>query len=146
INLTSSSYDENSPSWSSDGKYLLFSRAGYMCNEAVDYWNIYITNLHGSEQKVLPNVGTWTSVAWSPVPSLEQGRQYSITELGANLNLRTEHSLNEKILKKLPTGETITVLEGPIDSDDYYWWKIRTQDGNEGWVVEMAYWYKPLNE
>ena len=98
------------------------------------------------EQKVVSDIGYWTSIAWAPVPSLGIGKQYTITELGANLNLRTEPSLSGKILEKLPAGEVITVLDGFVDVDDYYWWKIQTQDGIEGWVVEVANWYKPLIE
>ena len=145
--LTNDDYAERSPSWLPDGQHLIFSRATYTCSEPVGQgvWDIYISDTSGNKQMIVPNVGYQTSVSWVPMPNLEIGRQYTITELGANLNLRTEPSLSGKILEIFPTGEVITVLEGFVDVDDFYWWKIRTQDGSEGWVVEVANWYKPVN-
>jgi len=146
--LTSLNQAHNSPVWSPDGKYLAFTRATYDCKAGVGegFWDVYISNLMGDEQKIISNASFWTSISWAPVPSLEIGKQYAITELGANLNLRVEPSMNGKILEKLPIGDVVTVLEGFVDANDYYWWKIRTQDGTEGWAVEMANWYAPLTE
>lgn len=149
INITDSKYyDEVSPSWSPDGKHIAFSRSSYQCVRAAQEgsWDVFITNVSRDEQKIASNAGYRTVVSWAPVPNLEIGKQYATTELGAFLNLRVEPSLNGKILSKLSAGEVITVLDGYIDVDDYYWWKIRTQDGTEGWAVEVANWYKPLNE
>jgi len=148
INLTSSEQNEKSPVWLPDGKRLVFSRSANTCNieDLQNDWSIYITNFNREEQKIVSNVNSWSSVAWAPVPNLEIGKQYTLTELGANLNLRTEPSLNGKILEKLPAGEVISVLDGYVDIDDYYWWKIQTKDGIEGWAVEVANWYKPLTE
>lgn len=145
-NITSSEYYERSPDWLPDGNHLVFSRSVLTCDEIVGPgdWNMHITNLSGEEHKIVSNVDS--IIAWAPVPNLEIGKQYTITDLGAFLNLRTEPSLSGKILDKLPGGEVITVLDGYVDADDYYWWKIRTQDGTEGWAVEMAYWYKLLTE
>lgn len=70
------------------------------------------------------------------------GENYTITEAGANLNLRSSPSTQSEVLKKIQAGDTITILEGPSDMEDYYWWKIRTLDGIEGWVVEIAAWYQ----
>jgi Tol biopolymer transport system component len=146
--LTNDDYAERSPSWLPDGQHMIFSRATYTCGEPVGQgvWDIYMSDTSGNKQVIVPNVGYQTSVSWVPMPNLEIGKQYTITEWGANLNLRTEPSLGGKILEIFPAGEVITVLEGFVDADDYYWWKIRAQDGTEGWAVEAANWYKPLNE
>ncbi len=87
INLTSSNYYENSPVWLPDGKHLAFSRSTYACDSPAGegYWDIYTTNIMREEQKVVSDIGYWTSIAWAPVPSLGIGKQYTITELGANL-------------------------------------------------------------
>jgi len=147
-NLTDDDYAEKSPSWLPDGQHLVFSRAKYSCGEPVGQgvWDIYMSDTTGNKMIIVPEVGYQTSVSWIPVPSLKIGKQYITTELGANLNLRSNPSLNGKILTKLPVGEVITVLEGFVDADDYYWWKIQAQDGTEGWAVEVANWYKPLIE
>lgn len=145
-NLTSSEYYERFPNWLPDGNNLVFSKSVDTCDERVGpgNWDIYMTNLLGEEHKIVDGVDS--IIAWAPVPSLELDRRYAITELGAVLNLRTEPSLNGKILEKLPAGEVIIVLKGFVDADDYYWWKIRTQGGIEGWAVEVANWYKPTTE
>ena len=57
------------------------------------------------------------------------------------MNLRTEATLSAKSLRQLRSGEVIRVLEGPVDADGYYWWKIETSDGLSGWSVEMYAWY-----
>jgi len=148
VNLTDSIYDEVSPSWSPDGKHIAFSRSVYPCSGGIKDgpWEVFVTNASREEQKIILNAGNRPFVAWAPVPNLQIGDQYTITELGAFLNLRTEPSLNGKILTKLPAGEVVTILEGFVDADDYYWWKIQAQDGTEGWAVEVANWYQPLNE
>ncbi|MBI5824179.1 MAG: PD40 domain-containing protein [Chloroflexi bacterium] len=147
-NLTSSKYYERYPDWLPDGNHLVFSRSVLACDEMVGPgdWDIFITNPVSEEHKIVSDTSSETTIAWSPVPNLEIGKQYTITELGAFLNLRTEPSLNGKILEKLPAGEVVTVLDGFVDMDDYYWWKIQTQDGIEGWAVEVANWYKLLTE
>ncbi len=145
-NITSSEYYERHSNWLPDGNHLVFSRSIETCDEMIGPgdWDIYITNLLDEEHKMVSDTGSGFVLA--PVPNLEIGRQYTIAELGALLNLRAEPSLRGEILKKLPAGEVITILEGFIDADDYYWWKIRTQDETEGWAVEVANWYQPLSE
>jgi hypothetical protein len=39
--------------------------------------------------------------------------------------------------RRLGTGETATVLDGPVDADGARYWQIRTSDGLEGWSAEM---------
>ena len=80
--------------------------------------------------------------AWSPVPSLESGGAYTITAWGSNLNLRADPTLKGNSLKKLKEGDPVTVLEGPQQADEYYWWKLHTADGTEGWAVDVFGWYK----
>jgi Tol biopolymer transport system component len=144
--ITDSAHKKSSPSWSPDGKYLVFSYAPYVDGEQVTVWDMYITDLFGHERKLLSYLGTDVMASWSPVPALKIDNNYEITELSDNLNLHTSASIVSNVITKLHTGNSFTVLEGPIDADDHYWWKIKTLDGTEGWVVEMAYWYKPLNE
>jgi uncharacterized protein YgiM (DUF1202 family) len=79
---------------------------------------------------------------WAKVPALVVGKEYIVTELGDKINLREKPSLKGKIIGKLHTGETISILIGPHDEEDYYWWQVRTADGIEGWAVEKAFWYR----
>ena len=148
IQITDTVYDESSPEWSPDGNLLIFLRENTKCDyhPAKRWWNLVVADLKGNETIIPNQLEHPYDLAWAPVPNLQAGMEYIITQSGANLNIRSEPSLQGKVLEKLPAGETITVLEGYVDADDYYWWKIQTQDGIEGWIVEMAYWYKPLNE
>ncbi len=36
----------------------------------------------------------------------------------------------------LAEGTALTVLEGPTEAADFVWWKVRTETGEEGWVVQ----------
>jgi len=146
--ITSTNYDESFPSWSPDGKYLLYVRESTTCDlhPSGRWWNLYVSDMSGNEKVISPPVQYPVESVWSFTPNLKAGNQYLVTQSGANLNLRSEPSLHGKILEKLPAGEGITVLDGFVDVDDYYWWKIQTRDGTEGWAVEMAYWYNPLSE
>ena len=59
---------------------------------------------------------------------------------GDTLNLREGPGIDFDILERLEPGVLVTLLEGPRKNDDdgYVWWRIRTEDGTEGWAVERA--------
>ena len=80
-------------------------------------------------------------IAWSPVPSLCQGTNYLVTALGNQIHLRREPNLEGDIIAVLAQGAVIRTLEGPIDRDGFYWWKIQTTEGQVGWAVDVAGWY-----
>ena len=68
---------------------------------------------------------------------------YTITAAGENLNLRAQPALDGQVLKMLPPGEEITILEGPSQADGYTWWRMQTKDGIEGWAADIPDWYAP---
>jgi hypothetical protein len=39
------------------------------------------------------------------------------------------------MLRTLEDGTQLQVLEGPEAADGYEWWKLRTDDGLEGWAA-----------
>lgn len=85
-----------------------------------------------------------STMSWMPNLRfiLSLGYQYSIIPEGDNLNFRTEPSLNAEIIKKLHTGESFGVIDGPKVVDDQIWWKVKIEDDTEGWIVEMRGWYE----
>jgi uncharacterized protein YgiM (DUF1202 family) len=51
-----------------------------------------------------------------------------------NVNLRAEPGLDTEVLLKLNSGTTATVLDGPVDADDYVWYQLDV-DGTVGWTA-----------
>jgi hypothetical protein len=73
---------------------------------------------------------------------LEVGKRFTITETGDGLKLRDAPNLNGSVNKTLRQGFAIEVLEGPVEADEYLWWRVRVVDGGaEGWVNEIPGWF-----
>jgi len=83
-------------------------------------------------------------LTFSPVPSLEVEREYLISAAGDNLNVHQSASLSAPVILKLNEKEKIKVLDGPIESDGYYWWHIELSDKVTGWVVDVHGWFNPV--
>lgn len=74
------------------------------------------------------------------------GDVYLITEEGADLNLREDPSTSAQVIYKLQPTEYIEIVDGPVDGDEYTWWKIRllnyVDPPTEGWAVDHQEWYE----
>lgn len=55
---------------------------------------------------------------------------------GLGVNLRASNSTGGAVLEILSDATPLTVVEGPTEAEEYIWWKVRTEGGVEGWVVE----------
>jgi hypothetical protein len=65
------------------------------------------------------------------------GVEVEVSGTGADqLRLRAAPGTTGETLATLADGTSLTVLEGPQAADGYEWWKVRTQDGKEGWVAD----------
>ncbi|MBK9122039.1 MAG: SH3 domain-containing protein [Chloroflexi bacterium] len=52
------------------------------------------------------------------------------------LNLRTEPNADvPNVIRYLLNGEFVRVLAGPFDQGALRWWRVRTAQGEEGWIV-----------
>lgn len=145
IRLTDLPGSERHPSWSSDNQWLAFM-ASEVCGNGVTGGDIYIVRIDGKGLKKLTNINKENPVwhAWAPLPAIQLNKSYTITESGSDLKLRQEPSLQAEILDRLKEGEVIDVIEGPIEADEYLWWKVRVEsDGQEGWVAENPGWFAP---
>ena len=148
INLTNTpNEDEWSNEWSPDGVYVAFSRTfGFeeLPNRKGNHMpisEIYILPAKGGEAINLtntPDVREYFAF-WMVIPTpFKPGSMYQITTAGNGLNLRATPSLSGTVLKKLKTGDSVSILEGPVQADKYVWWKMRTADDVEGWAVDVA--------
>jgi hypothetical protein len=43
-------------------------------------------------------------------------------------------------VKTLHSGDTLTIIGGPLYNDFYLWWEMRLPDGRTGWAVDVPGW------
>jgi hypothetical protein len=78
-------------------------------------------------------------------PRLVVGELGLVTPGDAN-NVRSAASSSAELIAQIPAGDTFIILEGPVCSDGYTWWKV-DHKGLEGWTVEGtadSYWLEPV--
>ena len=76
----------------------------------------------------------------SPTPTIDVrnpltiGEPARITVVGG-LNVREQPTVRSPAVTLLAQGKRIMVLEGPVSSDGYIWWKVDDNQGTVGWVA-----------
>jgi len=131
--------------WSPDGEWFAYSQADSRQPDAPTSFDLYVIPVKGGTPRLVLDdsniklVMGWLSVQWP----FQVGQAYTITSSGANINLREKPSLNGKVIESLQPGEFLTVLQGPLFEDGYHWWKMRTANEVDGWVVGVPDWYTP---
>lgn len=74
----------------------------------------------------------------TPQPLVYIGREMQIQALDDGyINLRDTPSTGGDVLVLLENGLYVDIIEGPVDSDSYTWWKVRLS-GRDGWLVEIV--------
>jgi peptidoglycan/xylan/chitin deacetylase (PgdA/CDA1 family) len=81
-----------------------------------------------------PDDGTYVVPELTARPRLAPGVVVVTSESG--VRLRTAPGTDSDLVKLLRNRTTLTIVEGPQKADKYTWWKVRMDDGTEGWVVE----------
>jgi WD40 repeat protein len=75
----------------------------------------------------------------TPLPLLEVGGRAQVHVINNEaLNVRSEPMIANNLLQVLFDGDVVTLLEGPHETGGLVWWRVRTAQGTEGWVVESA--------
>lgn len=121
----------NSVSWSPTGDVIAYSE-----------YDIHLVSLADKKQTQIVNGGRvlgWIVISWR----FKKGDKFSVTPKGSNLNIRETPSLGGKVLEVSQNGDTLIILDGPAQSDGYSWWKVKTKQGADGWVVDIPDWYEP---
>ncbi len=73
----------------------------------------------------------------TPLPGtvLMPGQPARVVAAGG-LNVRQRPGIDQLRIGKLAPGALVQVLEGPIKSPPYRWWRVRDKRGLEGWVAD----------
>ncbi|MBZ0288380.1 MAG: SH3 domain-containing protein, partial [Anaerolineae bacterium] len=73
----------------------------------------------------------------TPPPLFHVGQTVRVQTIdGEILNLRAAPTRKSEILVYIEDDTLLELLEGPVEAEGYYWWRVHTPDGLEGWVVE----------
>jgi uncharacterized protein YgiM (DUF1202 family) len=63
------------------------------------------------------------------------GQPARVAAIGG-LNMRQKPGMDQLRIGKLAPGALVQILEGPVESPPYRWWRVRDKRGLEGWVAE----------
>jgi len=75
--------------------------------------------------------------AGAPTSRLKINEDAKICTNDENLRLRSYPGTSGRnIIKSYSPGTVVWVFEGPECSNRMYWWKVKTPDGNVGWLAE----------
>lgn len=77
---------------------------------------------------------TPTLAATSASPGLVAGGKASVVA-GGGVNVRNTASAKGKQVGRVNANVVVTLLEGPVQADNYAWWKIDNGAGLTGWVA-----------
>jgi hypothetical protein len=55
---------------------------------------------------------------------------------GSGANLRSSPEVGDNLIRTLFDDTAVSVLEGPTEAGGFVWWKVRTAEGEEGWMVQ----------
>lgn len=130
--------------WSPDNASLAFT--GLMGNFANRRKELFITSATGGERTILPQMidmaETGPLYAWVKLMNFKVGRIYLVNSLNRNLSLYAQPILTDKPVQELKANDTIFLLEGPVQTDGYNWWKVKVNnDQIRGWVALVTYGY-----
>ena len=57
---------------------------------------------------------------------------------GNPMRIRANPGLSQSVITEVPEGARFTVVGGPQCVDNTSWWRVRTNDGSEGWMAEYS--------
>lgn len=66
---------------------------------------------------------------------LAPGQPARVTAPGG-LNYRESPSAGARLAGQFGTGQLVTILEGPVQADNFIWWRIDDGQGNFGWAAQ----------
>jgi len=103
-----------------------------------------ITFTEGSDATPTPTATAETTPEASPTatPATTDGipADTVVTTNTAGVNMRTDASVDADIINELNEGISLVILEGPVEADDYEWYRVQLEgqpeaDWSIGWVA-----------
>lgn len=77
------------------------------------------------------------SVEVEPSGTLAVGGRAQVGNTGGSgVNVRGGSGTGFEVILVVGDQTLLEVLEGPSEADGYVWWKVRLDDGTEGWMVQ----------
>lgn len=129
-------YTYNRLAFNADGT-LLLAVANQDLRHYVHLWGHGAALQFARLPTVTPVPTATPSPTAEPAATLQAGGTALIQTTGGNvLNVRGGPGRDFSVVARLPGGTRVSILEGPQDADGFRWWRIRTADGIEGWVVD----------
>ncbi len=84
------------------------------------------------------------TVTATPQPVVHVGGLVVVNGTGNDqLRLRHDPGVNTATLRTMTDETLLRVVDGPLEADGYRWWKVETEDGEQGWAVEL--WLQALS-
>ncbi len=76
-----------------------------------------------------------TATFADPTSALTPAASANVTKAGNHLQVYVGICASGEVLGELWAGQRVTVLDGPLASEGYAWWRVR-RNGLTGWVME----------
>jgi uncharacterized protein YgiM (DUF1202 family) len=124
----------------------------------VDYQGLVGWTGEGQDESywVEPYIPAYAPTLPPPAPPCDGGSQPRLMLGGEGRvlpgepnNLRSSSSADGELVSQIQPGETFTVIEGPMCSENMTWWKVRYREQYVGWTPEMKgqdYWVEPFGD
>ncbi len=103
-----------------------------------DYWQmVWVNDLTGGTGlPAFPQMATTGQPPQVPQGLFVGGQARINTTEGDMLRIRTGPGTGYAVAFQAPAGQIVTLLEGPISSDGYTWWRIDVPGRGQGWAIE----------
>lgn len=121
--------------WVDEGEWQIVSVTATLSDNLLPF--AQLENAETPPPSLINSVHRPTAIP-TPFPLVYVGREMQIQAFDDGyINLRDAPSTDGEVLALLENGLYVDIVEGPVESGIYTWWKI-SLSGREGWLVEAV--------
>jgi len=94
-----------------------------------------------------PLLNSFTASNTNPAPSVSSNSGSSALEIGGfarvvntggqSLRARLEPNTSSDVVAGFPQGSRLLIIDGPVVSNGFTWWKVRSENNAEGWCADQ---------